>query len=286
MVKRLSASVFAIVLGSVIIGSVTAWWVHNGDSRQKINGLDGFMTPAAGVFLPYVVRDHLDTPPTATPSFTPSTTPTLSVTMTPTSTLTSTPTAAATALTATPTITATTTMTPTPTSTGCPYGPVILPNELHLHFENFNCGGEGIAYHDMDALNQGGEYRPDEGVDLGIAINPGWGNSYFVGWTEVGEWLKFDIEVTYPHTYYFLGFVSSLSDAASFHLEIDDVDVTGPVTIPYTGDVQNWIIINLLPAGYFLTEGFHTLTLVIESGGGNYDFLRTYPATPTPTPSP
>ncbi|MCL4267024.1 MAG: carbohydrate-binding protein [Anaerolineae bacterium] len=286
MVKRLSASVFAVVLGITLMGSVAARWVNNGDFRQGIDTREGFLTPTAGVFLPYVAKDHLNELPTTTPSSTPSATLTPSVTNTPTNTFTSTPTPTtiATTPTATPTVTATNTVTPTPTATGCPYGPVILPFDYYLHFENFNCGGEGVAYHDTDAINQGGEYRPEEGVDLGVAINPGWGNSFFVGWTEPGEWLKYDLEVMYPHTYYFLCFVSSLYDTASFRLLIDGVDMTGPVTVPNTGDIQNWTIISLLPDGYFLSEGLHTVTLVIESGGGNYDFLQAFPATPTALP--
>ncbi len=180
--------------------------------------------------------------------------------------------------TATPT--ATNTATPSPTSTPlCDYGPYNLPH--HLQFENYTCGGEGIAYHDADPSNNGGEYRLDEAVDLAVAISPGWGDSYFVGWTEENEWLKYEVYIDYSETYYFIFFVSSLYDSGRFHLEIDDVDITGTLIVPNTGDEQNWQTI-LTPDGTFLEAGYHTFKLVIESGGGNFDFLRTFPATPTP----
>ncbi|MCK4748812.1 MAG: cellulase family glycosylhydrolase, partial [Bacteroidales bacterium] len=35
-----------------------------------------------------------------------------------------------------------------------------------IEAEDFDLGGEGIAYHDAESLNIAGEYRPDEGVDI------------------------------------------------------------------------------------------------------------------------
>ncbi len=221
-------------------------------------------TPSHVEFIPIVVKP--DDTPTPTATYTPSPTHTA----TPTATSTSTP-------------TATNTVTPSPTPTiPCNYGPYTLP--YRLEFENFTCGGEGIAYHDADLGNNGGEYRLDEDVDLGVAISSGWGNSYFVGWTETDEWLEYDVYINWSETYYFLFFVSSPYDSGRFHLEIDGVDVTGTLNVPNTGDEQNWQSL-LTPEGTYLETGYHTFKLVIENGGGNFDFLRTFPATPTPTPA-
>src|SRR5437868_1959036 len=54
-----------------------------------------------------------------------------------------------------------------------------------LEFENYDTGGEGVAYHDTTPANEGGQFRQD-GVDLGQASDAGGG--YFVGWTNPGEW--------------------------------------------------------------------------------------------------
>jgi hypothetical protein len=38
-----------------------------------------------------------------------------------------------------------------------------------IEAENFDDGGEGVAYHDNEPANQGGAFRPGEGVDLQAA---------------------------------------------------------------------------------------------------------------------
>ncbi len=257
-----------------IFGLLGGKWVTAVGLLPTANQTRLMLTPSVAAFLPYVAKDLADFPLSPTPSQTP--TPTSTATPTGTSTPTNT-------VTSTNTPTSTSTPTSTPTPEGCPYSPTELGFGVHIEFENFNCGGEGLAYHDSEPANLGGYYRLDEGVDLGKAISM-WGDSYFVGWTESGEWLKYDLVSTYPNPFYFYAFVSSIVDTASFHLELDGVDITGPITIPNTGNEQDWTFVSLLPAGYFLDAGTYTLTLVIENGGGNYDLLRAYPATPTPIP--
>ena len=37
---------------------------------------------------------------------------------------------------------------------------------LTLQAENFDTGGEGVAYHELTTTNLGGQYRPNEAVDI------------------------------------------------------------------------------------------------------------------------
>src|SRR3989442_11848717 len=55
-----------------------------------------------------------------------------------------------------------------------------------IQAEDFDRGGEGIAYHDFDTTNNGGAYRPSEGVDIEATTDTGGG--YDVGWTIPGDW--------------------------------------------------------------------------------------------------
>jgi len=41
---------------------------------------------------------------------------------------------------------------------------VALPGTVNA--TNYDNGGEGVAYHDTEAANQGGQYRPADGVDI------------------------------------------------------------------------------------------------------------------------
>ncbi|MBK8985527.1 MAG: carbohydrate-binding protein [Chloroflexi bacterium] len=275
--KRWTEMRLAVIGGLIIVGLLGVRWVTAVNFLPAAHQTGISVTPTLAAYLPYIAKESGRGSPTVIPTSTPTSSPTSTPTSTATPTLTPTH-----SPTSTPSSTASPTPTTTPTPDGCPYGPTDLGFGVHLQFEDFNCGGEGAAYHDIDPINLGGQYRPDEGVDLGIAIGAGWGDSYFIGWTENGEWVKYDIVVTQPDHYYFRALVSSVYDTAVFHLELDGIDITGPIAVPDTGGEQNWTLINLIPSGYWLDPDKYTLTLVIGSGGGNYDLLRAYPATPTP----
>ena len=75
-----------------------------------------------------------------------------------------------------------------------PYGgkPWQIPGRIEA--ENYDEGGEGLAYHDQDEKNQGREHRPKEGVDVAKTGDAGGG--YHVGWFRGGEWLQYTVNVT------------------------------------------------------------------------------------------
>src|SRR5678810_582612 len=68
-----------------------------------------------------------------------------------------------------------------------------------IEAENFDNGGEGVAYHDTTPQNINGKYRPTEGVD----INAGGSNGFSVGYTVPGEWLKYSVTAPVQGTYAF-----------------------------------------------------------------------------------
>ncbi len=47
--------------------------------------------------------------------------------------------------------------------------PIVIPGSLEA--ENFDFGGEGVAYHDNTPGNQGGQYRLSEDVDLIVSTD-------------------------------------------------------------------------------------------------------------------
>lgn len=254
---------FSLGICIYLIGLLILFRSHSFTQDSLANGND-----ASSQFLPFVV--HL----TGTPSPQPTHTPTLTMTATPT---------------LTPSPTNTPTFTPSPTATFAPTATPTFscPTPEYVwgtQFENFLCGGEEVAYHDNDPVNQGGQYRPDEGVDLAVAIDPPYGDSYYVGWTEAGEWLTYDFVVLYSAEMHFQFRVSSTVSTARFHIEVDGINVTGSVLIPDTGNIQSWETIFLPGSPILLQPGVHTARLVIEEGGGNYNYMVVGLATPIPTP--
>jgi hypothetical protein len=151
--------------------------------------------------------------------------------------------------------------------TGCgqaPYlgSPFVLPARIEA--EDFDVGGEGVAYHDTDPGNNGRQYRTSEDVDVQACADEGGG--YNVGWLIEGEWLEYTLEVPVAGEYPIQVRVASQSLGGAFHIEFNGIDRTGEVTVPVTGGWQAWTTVSttaVLPAGAQLmrfvptTEGFN-----------------------------
>jgi hypothetical protein len=154
---------------------------------------------------------------------------------------------------------------PTPTTTppvSTPYGGTraSLPGTLQL--ENYDVGGEGLAYHDSTSGNTGAVYRKDD-VDIQAASDTGGG--YNLGWTRSGEWLAYSATVTAAGTYTIDVRVASSGAGGTFHVEVNGVDKTGPMTVPNTGGWQIWTTIS--KTGVALTAGPQIVRLVFDSPG-------------------
>jgi hypothetical protein len=151
---------------------------------------------------------------------------------------------------------------------------VPLPGKIEA--ENYNLGGEGVAYHDLTGVgNEGGLYRPNEAVGITTANDTDGG--YLVGWTQAGEWLAYAVKVATNGTYTLTVRVASQGPGGRFHIEFDGVDKTGPMTVPDTGGWYNWQTIT--KTGVRLTAGTYTMKFVMDSvavapWGGNLNWFN------------
>ncbi len=102
---------------------------------------------------------------------------------------------------------------------------VPLPIPGTIEAEDFDTGGEGLSYHDMDQKNIAGAYRPDEAVDI-YDRN---GDGYHIGNALPGEWYEYSVNVEREGEY-FIGvhlaavqaggrFLITIGEAASDTLE-------------------------------------------------------------------
>src|SRR5216117_447960 len=110
--------------------------------------------------------------------------------------------------------------------------PIAIPGSFEA--ENFDLGGEGVAYHDNTPGNQGGSYRLTEDVDI-VVSSDALGGGYVVNYFETGEWLAYTINVAASAQYNIEIRASSEFANSAFHVEIDGQDVTGPIIVPNTG---------------------------------------------------
>src|SRR5204863_9029828 len=76
--------------------------------------------------------------------------------------------------------------------------PIVVPATIEA--ENFDNGGEGIAYHDNRVGNAGGRYRTGESIDI-ISSCDSAGGGYVVSNFETGEWMKYTISVPQSGNY-------------------------------------------------------------------------------------
>jgi hypothetical protein len=177
---------------------------------------------------------------------------------------------------------ATTSPSPSPSPSGStPYSgtPAAVPGTIQA--ENFDNGGEGVAYHDLDSANYGGAYR-STGVDIQATTDSGGG--YNVGWIAAGEYLKYTFSVGTSGTYNLEARIASPYSSQSIHVEVDGVNVTGAMALPNTGGWQNWQ--SVAKTGLNLAAGTHVLKFVADSGNINFNFLRfTQSATASPSPT-
>ncbi len=178
-----------------------------------------------------------------------------------------------------------------------------VPGRVECEF--YDEGGEGIAYHDEDSINNGSgklnppngkvlnEFRMKEGVDIsftkGNSID---NNSYnkvepdlnqlYVGWTEPGEWINYTINV-YETRKYYIGLMYTANGEGSISIDIDGRQIVGPVKIASTNNPQDsiawrqwhhWNRIDSLTQ-FEMSKGAHTLTLhIVAHGNMNFDYLE------------
>ena len=161
--------------------------------------------------------------------------------------------------------------------------PAPIPGTIQA--ENFDDGGQAVAYFDTKPGNSGGVYRS---TDVDIQGITGSAGEYNLGWTKAGEWLKYTVNVTAAGTYQLDTRIAQVGAGATFHVEVDGVDRTGRVAVPDTGDWQAWRTVTA--ASIPLTAGEHVLRLVFDTantgGAGNYDWFRFTASTAPPPPPP
>jgi hypothetical protein len=149
-----------------------------------------------------------------------------------------------------------------------------LPGMLQVEW--YDAGGEGTSYHDVDPENHGGACRRAEGVDIEQCTDSE-SAGFNIGWTKPGEWLRYSVNIASTGLHLLEARVATSSTGGGrFHLELDDTDVSGPVTVPGTGGDQSWTTVR---DTVYLTAGAHALDLVMDqaaAGGdiGNVNFLR------------
>jgi hypothetical protein len=182
-------------------------------------------------------------------------------------------------------------------------GPQRLPGRVLCAY--YDLGGEGIAYHDSDAKNNGSgglnpadgtylnQFRMGEGVDISYTkyhdqidnnpyqlVHPPEGLLY-VGWTVPGEWFNMTVDVEQPGIYT-IDLLYTSNDGGEIAFDLNGNKLTGPLNIRSTYNAadpiawrqwHHWDVMKDL-AEVTLPKGINVLTLHVEKTGNmNFAYL-------------
>lgn len=151
-----------------------------------------------------------------------------------------------------------------------------ITSGIQIEAENFDAGGEGVGYHDLDPAdtseNAPADYR-GEGVDLvsksdgGIVVNK----------IQPGEWLNYTIGGT-GGKYKLALRVACEGQGGKLRMMLDGKRIGGAMRIPDTGGWDNWRTISRT---LMLTPGVHDLRIVFTKSGrsgevGAVDYLKLH----------
>lgn len=164
----------------------------------------------------------------------------------------------------------------------------------------YDLGGEGVAYHDSDAKNNGSgilnppdgsylhEFRMHEGVDTSYTkfnltpqiddtayekVQPP-ANMFYVGWTVPGEWFNITVEVASAGEYA-ADLLYTSNRGGTISLDVNGKPATGPLTLESTYNPadpiawRQWHHWNVAPGlvKVYLPKGKSVLTLHILTNG-------------------
>ncbi len=138
-----------------------------------------------------------------------------------------------------------------------------LPGTVEMEF--YDEGGEGMAFHDSDDLDEGKKFRTEDGIDIEEYET----GKYALGWTAKGEWVEYTLDVKYTDTYTWTAYAASGSDGSAFKLYIDDKAISETVKVKNSGDWKTFKEYEGKTSE--LEAGKHILKIGIEADFVNID---------------
>ena len=153
-----------------------------------------------------------------------------------------------------------------------PFGGVVPVLPGRIEAENYDLGGEGVAYGKATVGNPGGVYRTDEDVGLEQADDAGGGHR--VAWINPGDWLEYTVNVPDDSAIYHVSLrVASPTGGGQLRVRLDGI-VLGTVTVPRTGGWVNWQTIALPDVPITGGTGSRALRLEVLAGGFNLNWIQ------------
>jgi beta-glucanase (GH16 family) len=150
--------------------------------------------------------------------------------------------------------------------TQSPYkgSPIAIPGVVEL--EDYDFGGQGVAFNETTTANQGGAYRTAEPIDIEATT----GGGFNVGYVVTDEWMEYTVNVTSAGAYNIEARVATTAAGKTFRLELGGTTIAN-FTLPNTTAWQTWQTVTV--SNVSLTAGQKVLRLYATSTDFNIDRL-------------
>jgi uncharacterized delta-60 repeat protein len=148
-----------------------------------------------------------------------------------------------------------------------PFGGVARAVPGVIEAEDFDEGGEGIGYHDADAVNHGGSPYRSGGVDI-LREAP----IQRIGWSNDGEWLNYTVNVPAAGFYRAVLRVASGQSGGTGRLRFLDGSTTGLIRAPGTGAWNSYVAVTSAP--FTLTAATQVIRFEFVQAGFDLEGLR------------
>lgn len=160
----------------------------------------------------------------------------------------------------------------TVTAVQAPFKGTAHPIPGRIEAEDYDLGGQGVAFNEANTTGNEGlaTYRTDQQVDVETTQDAT--GAYNVGYILNGEWLEYTVNVTTTGTYSLDLRLACDGTGRTFHVEMDGVNVTGPISVPSTGGWQTWSTVTLNNLN--LTAGQKIMRIAFDADYMNLNYLE------------
>ena len=141
-------------------------------------------------------------------------------------------------------------------------GVLTIPGTIEA--ENFDNGGENISFYVQDTTNKSTKYRKNYPVSIDTCSLGGYSVKL-----KQGEWMQYTVNVKNKASYIMTTNFSSSTKNNKFHVEFNNTNVTGLITLDSTG-ISNWKDSSQMTN---LEVGQQIMRIVCDSGQVNLNHL-------------
>ena len=136
-----------------------------------------------------------------------------------------------------------------------------------VEFRVFSIAGDGDASFTLPGKIEAEDYDAMSGIQTQATADDGGGQN--VGYTDAGDWMDYSVNVTEAGLYTFTYRVASPNSNRKIALLVDG-DELHQVTVPNTGNWQNWVTVSSTGS---LTTGIHNIRILVVNSGWNINWF-------------